>query len=482
MPRSRLAPAAALGAALAATVTTLVLSPAVAGGGVFVTGQLASAAALSPGSQRTAAVEVTNGRDHPVALRLRVEDVVEDEGGCLRQEGDVPGEECEGDGGELGRDLWLGVEREGQLLWQGGIDDLRGGVDLATLPRDLMAAQLFGSVRGAYTGSVADRKGAFEAANNGTLFLDEVGNLPEEAQRMLLTVLQEGVVTRLGDTRERRVDVKLVVATLVPEGSVITSNARSRMDALTPRHVGVPDVRDHDEEVFTGNVDLEKLEQEIAANKVAFMGLQAFADGQHPFSMANLLATREVADRHGLRLILDGSRVIENAWYIQRHETGYANTSIADLVRRMVKTAHVFVMDGAQDPKCNTGGILTTDNPNDYEKFMNEVVVYEGLHTYGGMAGRTMEVLARGIGEMCNEDEVEWVMHQTERFSKRLRDAGVPLERGCDGAYIKAKEFVPHLEQHAQRRRCTRPPACAPWPPGWPAATPSCRCRSRAWP
>ncbi len=244
--------------------------------------------------------------------------------------------------------------------------------------------------------------------------------------------------------------VKLVVATLVPEGSVITSNARSRMDALTPRHVGVPDVRDHDEEVFTGNVDLEKLEQEIAANKVAFMGLQAFADGQHPFSMANLLATREVADRHGLRLILDGSRVIENAWYIQRHETGYANTSIADLVRRMVKTAHVFVMDGAQDPKCNTGGILTTDNPNDYEKFMNEVVVYEGLHTYGGMAGRTMEVLARGIGEMCNEDEVEWVMHQTERFSKRLRDAGVPLERGCDGAYIKAKEFVPHLEQHAQ--------------------------------
>ncbi len=94
-------------------------------------------------------------------------------------------------------------------------------VDLATLPRDLMAAQLFGSVRGAYTGSVADRKGAFEAANNGTLFLDEVGNLPEEAQRMLLTVLQEGVVTRLGDTRERRVDVKLVVATNEDLGEMV---------------------------------------------------------------------------------------------------------------------------------------------------------------------------------------------------------------------------------------------------------------------
>ncbi len=86
-------------------------------------------------------------------------------------------------------------------------------VDLSTIPRDLVASQLFGSVRGAYTGSVGDRTGAFEQADGGTLFLDEIGNLGEEAQRMLLTVLQEREVTRLGDTRPRRVDVKLVAAT-----------------------------------------------------------------------------------------------------------------------------------------------------------------------------------------------------------------------------------------------------------------------------
>ncbi len=86
-------------------------------------------------------------------------------------------------------------------------------VDLSTLPKDLVAAHLFGSLRGAYTGSVSDRSGAFEEAHEGTLFLDEVANLPEEVQKMLLSVLQEGAVTRLGDTRERKVDVKLVVAT-----------------------------------------------------------------------------------------------------------------------------------------------------------------------------------------------------------------------------------------------------------------------------
>ena len=86
-------------------------------------------------------------------------------------------------------------------------------VDLSTLPADLMAAHLFGAVRGAYTGSVADRTGAFEAAHGGTLFLDEVGNLSLDAQKMLLQVLQDSTVTRLGDLRERPVDVKLVVAT-----------------------------------------------------------------------------------------------------------------------------------------------------------------------------------------------------------------------------------------------------------------------------
>lgn len=86
-------------------------------------------------------------------------------------------------------------------------------VDLSTIPRELMAAHLFGSVRGAYTGAVADRVGAFEAAHQGTLFLDEVGNLSLDAQKMLLSVLQEGTVTRLGSLDERAVDVKLVVAT-----------------------------------------------------------------------------------------------------------------------------------------------------------------------------------------------------------------------------------------------------------------------------
>ncbi len=244
--------------------------------------------------------------------------------------------------------------------------------------------------------------------------------------------------------------VKLIVATLTPKGSLVPSNARGRVDLHEPRGIEIADVRDRTEEVFTGNVDLAKLQALVSGRKAAMIGLQAFADGQHPFSLENLRGVRALADRHGLRLLLDVSRVVENAWYVQRHEAGHADRTIAELVKLIAKTAHVVLLDGAQDAKCNTGGLLATDNPADHERFMNEVVVYEGLHTYGGMAGRTMEVLARGLAEMTDEAEVQWVMHQTERFTARLGDAGVPLERGCDGAYLKADAFLPHVSTYPE--------------------------------
>jgi two-component system nitrogen regulation response regulator GlnG len=102
-------------------------------------------------------------------------------------------------------------------------------VDLSTMPRELMAAHLFGSVKGSYTGSVADKKGAFEEADGGTLFLDEIGNLSQDAQKMLLSVLQEGVVSRIGDVRERKVDVKLVAATHEDLGEMV-AEGRFRRD------------------------------------------------------------------------------------------------------------------------------------------------------------------------------------------------------------------------------------------------------------
>jgi two-component system nitrogen regulation response regulator GlnG len=125
-------------------------------------------------------------------------------------------------------------------------------IDLASIPESLAASELFGTARGAFSGAL-DRKGRFEEAHGGTLFLDEIGNLPIEAQRMLLLALQDGRITRLGESTPRAVDVKLIAATneeleeKVQKGlfradlyARLNPAARLRMPPLRERMVDVP--------------------------------------------------------------------------------------------------------------------------------------------------------------------------------------------------------------------------------------------------
>ncbi|MGK0357921.1 MAG: DNA-binding NtrC family response regulator [Bradymonadia bacterium] len=120
-------------------------------------------------------------------------------------------------------------------------------LDLATIPIDLIPAHLFGATRGAYTGAVADRKGVFELANQGTLFIDEIQNVPLEVQKQLLLVLQDRKVRPLGSSREVQVDVKVVAASNRPLGEAVRAG-RFRPDLymrLSPAtRVVLPPLRD----------------------------------------------------------------------------------------------------------------------------------------------------------------------------------------------------------------------------------------------
>jgi tyrosine phenol-lyase len=211
----------------------------------------------------------------------------------------------------------------------------------------------------------------------------------------------------------------------------------------------------NDESPFKGNVDLEALEaliQDVGARRIPYVcvaGTVNMAGGQ-PMSMANLRATRELTKRHGIRIMLDATRAVENAYFIQQREPGYRDKSVASILKEFCSYTDGCTMSGKKDALVNIGGWLAVNDKSLYEEASNLVVVYEGLHTYGGMAGRDMEAMARGIVESVDDDHIHARVGQVEYLGHKLMAMGVPVVRPIGGhaVYLDAKAFYPHIPQH----------------------------------
>jgi tyrosine phenol-lyase len=213
----------------------------------------------------------------------------------------------------------------------------------------------------------------------------------------------------------------------------------------------------HDPEslfAFKGNVNLEKLEnliKEVGADKIPYISIATTVNmaGGQPISMANLKALRELTDRYGIKIIHDMTRVAENAFMIQRNEEGYHDRPVADIVYEICSLTDGATMSAKKDAMVNIGGFLATNDPDVFDKARNMVVVYEGLHTYGGMAGRDMEAMAIGITESVQDAHIRARVGQVNYLGERLLEMGVPIVKpiGTHGVFIDAKKFLPHISQ-----------------------------------
>ncbi len=205
---------------------------------------------------------------------------------------------------------------------------------------------------------------------------------------------------------------------------------------------------------FKGDVDLAKLEEVIktyGAERIPYISIAATVNlaGGQPISLANVKAVEELAHKHGIRVILDAARVVENAYFIQKREAGRQEQSIASIVKEMCSHTDGCTMSAKKDPLVNIGGFLAVNDRIIYEDAANLAVIYEGLHTYGGMAGRDMEALATGIEESLHEDHIRARVGQVLYLGQKLIDAGVPVVQpiGGHGVFLDAKAFLPHLPQ-----------------------------------
>lgn len=205
---------------------------------------------------------------------------------------------------------------------------------------------------------------------------------------------------------------------------------------------------------FKGNVDLGKLEDLVkkhGASKIPYVCIATNVNmaGGQPISMENLKALRKYTQEHGILIIHDMTRVAENAYFIQQREKGYKNTKIKDIVKEICSLTDGATMSAKKDALVNIGGFLATNDWDVYEEARNLVVVYEGLHTYGGLAGRDMEAIAVGIKESVNDFHQRARVGQVEYLGNKMMEYDIPIVKpiGGHGVFIDAKAFLPHLSQ-----------------------------------
>lgn len=205
---------------------------------------------------------------------------------------------------------------------------------------------------------------------------------------------------------------------------------------------------------FKGNVDLNKLDRLVkkhGASKIPYVSIATNVNmaGGQPISMENLKELRKYTQEHGIRIIHDMTRVAENAYFIQQREEGYKTKSIQQIVLEICSLTDGATMSAKKDALVNIGGFMATNEWDVFEEARNLVVVYEGLHTYGGLAGRDMEAIAVGIKESLDDFHQKARIGQVEYLGHRMEEFGIPIVKpiGGHGIFVDAKAFLPHLTQ-----------------------------------
>ena len=244
-------------------------------------------------------------------------------------------------------------------------------------------------------------------------------------------------------THNLRGAIKLLTATMVKSGDLVVGNSTAPELQVNDKDAKVKIVLGNDAN-FAGNVDLAALESEVKANNVPYIYMDLYADGYKAVSIENLKAVRTIAEANNTVMVIDASYIVSCANNIRKNVAAYKNKTLKEIVTEIAEIAQVFIIDAGQDPRSNAGGLIATNTHDLYDMYMNEVVVYEGLHTYGGMAGRTMEIFARGIKEMVYEKQANWILFQIDKFADQLK--GIPFFKGADGIYIEADKFLKNSE------------------------------------
>jgi len=256
-----------------------------------------------------------------------------------------------------------------------------------------------------------------------------------------------------------RVAENLVFSNLMKKGQYVINNTHfdtTRGNCLhkggIPVDLPCPESKSDEPLPFKGNMDIPQLEafiKEHGPEQIAMviMTVTNNSAGGQPVSMANVRETAEICHRWGLLFYFDCARFAENCYFIKRDEPGYAGKSIREIATEMFSLCDGAMMSAKKDGLANIGGFIALDDENAYGLLTQHLILIEGFPTYGGLAGRDLEILAVGLEEVLDFEYLDFRIEQVRYFGDQVREAGLPIiePTGGHAVFVDAGKFLPHI-------------------------------------
>ncbi|RKX28604.1 MAG: tyrosine phenol-lyase [Candidatus Zixiibacteriota bacterium] len=251
----------------------------------------------------------------------------------------------------------------------------------------------------------------------------------------------------------------LMFSTVVEKGKYVLNNTHFDTTRGNTLHKGgipidlpCPESTSDEMEPFKGNMDTEHLEafiNEHGAESIAMVVMTVTNNsvGGLPVSMANIHATSEICRRHNILFFFDGARYAENCYFIKRDEPGYGNKSVSDIANEMFECCDGVMMSAKKDGMANIGGFIALNDEDLYQRVTELMIIIEGFPTYGGLAGRDLEVLAVGLREAQDFDYLDFRINQVAYLGEQIKQAGMPIVEPTGGhaVFVDAGKFLPHV-------------------------------------